>query len=95
MHLENTIKREEEIKVEKETATLTSFIDNRCMQTGSSSEHGSSSKQLKEPTLQFHVVKNGTAGTHVHQHTHTHTHQTDSILQPVLIFLFIWIEIKI
>ncbi len=77
MHLETTRpqEEEEEMKVEKETATLTSFKDDRCMQMGGYNEQGSTeSRPIKEPPPHFDMVKNGMAGTHARTHTHTHTH---------------------
>ncbi|XP_051282201.1 patatin-like phospholipase domain-containing protein 2 [Dicentrarchus labrax] len=50
MHLETDIKDEEEMKVEKENAALTSCTDNRCMQTELTGNRPS--------TLRFDMVKN-------------------------------------
>ncbi|XP_044065691.1 patatin-like phospholipase domain-containing protein 2 isoform X2 [Siniperca chuatsi] len=59
MHVETTIEDEEEMKAENETATLTSSIDNRSMQTGSSTDHEwSGNRPIKEPPLHFDMTKN-------------------------------------
>ncbi|XP_040908419.1 patatin-like phospholipase domain-containing protein 2 [Toxotes jaculatrix] len=59
MHLDTTIEEEEEMEVEKEKTTLTSFKDNKHMQTCDSTEHESTGSQtIQEPPLHFDMVKN-------------------------------------
>nr|XP_046252067.1 1-acylglycerol-3-phosphate O-acyltransferase Pnpla3 [Scatophagus argus] len=55
VHLETDIKEGEEMKMEKETTTLTSFTDNRSTQTSNSAEHESTGNR---PSLHFDMGKN-------------------------------------
>ncbi|GAA6229511.1 patatin-like phospholipase domain-containing protein 2 isoform X1 [Lates japonicus] len=58
-HLETTTTEEEEkMKVEKETATMTSFISNGHMQMGNSTEHEWTGQQPTQKPLSFDMVKN-------------------------------------
>lgn len=84
--LETGMKAEEERKEEKEAAALTTFITDSCMQKGSPDEGELyKSPTIKEPPLDFDVVKNGTASTDTHTRPHTHTHTPSSAVRPVLI----------
>ncbi|XP_070825105.1 patatin-like phospholipase domain-containing protein 4 [Chaetodon trifascialis] len=57
---------EEEMKVEKETTTLTSFTDNRCMETGCSVElELTGNRPTQKPLLNFDMVKNVVVGNMV------------------------------
>ncbi|XP_026223378.1 patatin-like phospholipase domain-containing protein 2 [Anabas testudineus] len=59
MQLDSTVKDEEEVKVEEETASQTSFIDNRCMQIGSSKETELTRNQPSiDATMHFDMVQN-------------------------------------
>lgn len=56
---------EEEMKEVKKSTALKAYADNKCMQTGSSTEQESTEYYpIKEPLLHSDIVKNGMAGTH-------------------------------
>ncbi|XP_045911544.1 patatin-like phospholipase domain-containing protein 2 [Micropterus dolomieu] len=58
-HLEATIEEDKEAKMEKETPTQISSIDNRSMQIDSSTDHEWARNRLsKEPPLHFDLIKN-------------------------------------
>ncbi|XP_010745297.3 1-acylglycerol-3-phosphate O-acyltransferase Pnpla3 [Larimichthys crocea] len=70
IHLESNTEKEEEMKVDKETITLTSFADSTCMQTDSCTEHKlTGDRPIKDPRLYyFDMVKKvllGNMGTYL------------------------------
>ena len=63
MNLETDTKEEKEIKVEKQTATPTSFTTKRPEQKVSSTEHELTGEN-KEPSLHVDMIKKGMSGVH-------------------------------